>query len=174
MTLCTCKPLVLRSSLPRQRQRGMTLISVLAAMLIFAFGILSLAGLYGRLMSAQTGNETATSTQTFGNRFWALLEAYPGLVNELGSASVSYDASTIATAPAALQPLLNDIFTSPYVSLPGSSVTITRGNDALGQPCMAPAPPAATLCGVALRIDWASPGGGAARSQNYSFQVGSI
>ncbi|KAB2894486.1 MAG: pilus assembly protein, partial [Burkholderiaceae bacterium] len=38
------------------RQRGMTLISVLVSLLIFAFGLLALAGLYGRLMSAQTGN----------------------------------------------------------------------------------------------------------------------
>ncbi len=157
-----------------QRQRGMTLISVLAALLIFAFGMLSLAGLYGRLMSAQTGNETGTSTQTFGNRFWALLEAYPGLLNALGSTSVSYDASSVATAPAALRPLLNDIFSSQHVSLPGSSITITLGNDALGQACTAPVPPAVTLCGVALRIDWASPGGGAGRSQDYSFQVGGL
>ena len=53
----------------RPRQRGMTLISVLVSLLIFAFGLLSLAGLYARLLSAQTGNEMATSTQDFGNRF---------------------------------------------------------------------------------------------------------
>ena len=39
MTPRTRTPLGLRSPQPRQRQRGMTLISVLAALLIFAFGI---------------------------------------------------------------------------------------------------------------------------------------
>ena len=53
----------------RARQRGMTLISVLVSLLVFAFGLLSLAGLYARLLSAQTGNEMTTSTQVFGNRF---------------------------------------------------------------------------------------------------------
>lgn len=52
----------------------MTLISVLVALLIFAFSLLALAGLYTRLVSAQLGNELTTSTQTIGNRFWALLK----------------------------------------------------------------------------------------------------
>lgn len=155
------------------RQRGMTLISVLVSLLIFAFGLLALAGLYGRLMSAQTGNELTTSTQAFGNRFWALLQAHPDLVQALrgGGTSVSYAQATIDTAPAGLQPLLRDVFTSPYVSLPGSSVTIAMGNDALGRACNATTP-ANTVCGVTLRIDWPMPSGGTPRSQSYAFQVG--
>jgi type II secretory pathway pseudopilin PulG len=155
-------------------QRGMTLISVLAALLIFVFGLLALAGLYGRLMAAQTGNELVTSTQAFGNRFWALLQAQPALVQTLGGSNgttVTYQQSSISTAPAGLQPLLRDIFSNPPVNLPGSTVTITLGNDAVGTACTAPAAPAPTICGVALSIRWTPPGG-TARSQSFSYQVG--
>ena len=116
----------------RPRQRGMTLISVLVSLLIFAFGLLSLAGLYARLLSAQTGNEMATSTQVFGNRFWALLQAHPGLVQALKAqgSSVTYTQASMGGAPAGLQPLLRDVFSSKSLSLPDASVTITLGSDA--------------------------------------------
>ena len=86
----------------------MTLISVLVALLIFAFSLLALAGLYTRLVSAQLGNELTTSTQTIGNRFWALLQAHPGLVQALKAqgSSVTYTQASMGGAPAGLQPLL--------------------------------------------------------------------
>ena len=157
----------------RARQRGMTLISVLVSLLVFAFGLLSLAGLYARLLSAQTGNEMTTSTQVFGNRFWALLQAHPGLVQALQAqgTSVTYTQASMGGAPAGLQPLLRDVFSSKSLSLPGSSVTITLGDDARGQPCTA-ATPETTVCGVGLRIDWPAQDGGASRRQSFSFQVG--
>ena len=157
----------------RPRQRGMTLISVLVSLLIFAFGLLSLAGLYARLLSAQTGNEMTTSTQVFGNRFWALLQAHPGLVQALQAqgTSVTYTQASMGGAPAGLQPLLRDVFSSKALRLPDASVTITLGNDARGQAC-ATTTPETTVCGVGLRIDWPAQGGGTPRRQSYSFQVG--
>ena len=157
----------------RARQRGMTLISVLVSLLVFAFGLLSLAGLYARLLSAQTGNEMTTSTQVFGNRFWALLQAHPGLVQALKTqgSSMTYTQASMGGAPAGLQPLLRDVFSSKSLSLPGSSVTITLGDDARGQPCTATTPET-TVCGVGLRIDWPAQDSGPQRRQSYAFQVG--
>lgn len=154
----------------RPRQRGMTLISVLVSLLIFAFGLLSLAGLYARLLSAQTGNEMATSTQVFGNRFWALLQAQPAMLGAIGS-SATYTSANVTSAPAVLQPLLRDVFSSQYVNLPGASVTIATGNDALGTACNT-ATPSTTICGVTLSLTWTAPGGGPARRQVFAFQVG--
>lgn len=78
----------------------MTLISVLVALLIFAFSLLALAGLYTRLVSAQLGNELTTSTQTIGNRFWALLQAQPAMLGAIGS-SATYTSANVTSAPAA-------------------------------------------------------------------------
>lgn len=154
----------------RARQRGMTLISVLVSLLVFAFGLLSLAGLYARLLSAQTGNEMTTSTQVFGNRFWALLQAQPAMLGAIGS-SATYTSANVTSAPAVLQPLLRDVFSSQYVNLPGASVTIATGNDALGTACNT-ATPSTTICGVTLSLTWTAPGGGPARRQVFAFQVG--
>lgn len=151
----------------QRNQRGMTLISVLAALLIFVFGLLALAGLYSRLMAAQTGNEMVTSTQTFGNRFWALLQADPALLQSLlgTSSPITYKASTLSTAPAGLKPLLTDIFSNSPVNLPNSTVIIALGQDATGNTCIA------TLCGVTMTIQWTPPGG-TARQQVFTYQVG--
>ena len=151
----------------------MTLISVLVALLIFAFSLLALAGLYTRLVSAQLGNELTTSTQTIGNRFWALLQAHPGLVQALQAqgTSVTYTQASMGGAPAGLQPLLRDVFSSKALSLPDASVTITLGSDARGQACTATTPET-TVCGVGLRIDWPAQDSGPQRRQSYAFQVG--
>ena len=154
----------------RARQRGMTLISVLVSLLVFAFGLLSLAGLYARLLSAQTGNEMTTSTQVFGNRFWALLQAQPAMLGAIGS-SATYTSANVTSAPAVLQPLLRDVFSSQYENRPGASVTIATGNDALGTACNT-ATPSTTICGVTLSLTWTAPGGGPARRQVFAFQVG--
>ena len=151
----------------------MTLISVLVSLLIFAFGLLSLAGLYARLLSAQTGNEMATSTQVSGNRCGALLQALPGRVQALTaqSSSVPYTPASMGGAPAGLQPLLRDVFSSKALRLPDASVTITLGSDARGQACTATTPET-TVCGVGLRIDWPAQDSGPQRRQSYAFQVG--
>ena len=148
----------------------MTLITVLVALLIFAFSLLALAGLYTRLVSAQLGNELTTSTQTIGNRFWALLQAQPAMLGAIGS-SATYTSANVTSAPAVLQPLLRDVFSSQYVNLPGASVTIATGNDALGTACNT-ATPSTTICGVTLSLTWTAPGGGPARRQVFAFQVG--
>lgn len=154
-------------------QRGLSLISVLVAIVIFGLGMLSIASLYSVAVPAQTANQEAVNTAAFGNQFWALLQADPAIVGDIGAGtSATYTASNSSGAPAALQPWLYGIFTDPHSLLPGASVIITTGNDANGNACTAPTP-ATTDCGVTLTIAWnGGVAGGGHRSQTYQYQVG--
>ena len=155
------------------RQRGLSLISVLVAIVVFGLGMLSIASLYGLAVPAQTANQEAVDTAAFGNRFWALLQSDPAVVGDIGAGtSVNYSAANVATAPAELQPWLDGVFSNAQSLLPDAQVTIATGPGADGNPCSA-ATPATTTCGVTLTIAWnAGVAGGAHRSQTYDYQVG--
>ncbi|SCC91812.1 putative Tfp pilus assembly protein PilV [Thiomonas sp. X19] len=157
-------------------QAGLSLISVLVAIVIFSLGMLSIASIYTMAVPAVTANEAATDTAAFGNQFWALLQANPGLVNTLFGASpasgtkVQYQVSSQSAAPTSLQPLLTNIFSNGQTMLPNASVTITANNGADGNACSA-ATPTTTLCGITLNIQW-QPNSTTTRSQTYNYQVG--
>lgn len=162
----------------RRRDSGLTLLSVLVAMAIFAIGMLALAALYTHAVPTTTANQEALDTAAFGNQFWSLLQADPQLIGDLGTSTASsYTAGTQSSAPAALQPLLTNIFTSAQTRLPNAVVTITPGPDAQGDPCSA-ATPSTTVCGVKLTIAWSSGSTGAnaatlaQRTQTFVYQVG--
>ncbi len=154
------------------RQRGMSLISVLVAIVVFGLGMLSIASLYGLAVPAQTANQETLDTAALGNQFWAILQASPQVVSQIGAGVSQTYSSASSSAPAALQPWLTNIFNTPSMMLPGAAVTITTGPGADGNPCDV-SNPAAPLCGVTLTIAWAAgKGGGGARSQTFQYQVG--
>ncbi len=164
------------------RQAGLSLISVLVAIVIFSLGMLSIASIYTMAVPAVTANEAATDTAAFGNQFWALLQANPGLVGQLGTTTATtYTSTSAPSAPAVLQPWLAGIFgpavftSATYAGtqqtmLPSASVTITPGPGADGNACTAPTP-TTTLCGITLNIQW-QPNSTTKRSQTYNYQVG--
>lgn len=159
------------SSLSRPLQRGMSLISVLVAIVVFSLGMLSIASLYSLAVPAVTSNQYATDSAAFGNQFWALVQANPGVVGQLATGgTTTYTAGSAGTAPAALQPLLANVFTNPATLLPNAKVIITPGPDAQGNAC------SATSCGLGLQIQWSDVGSAksdnALRTQKYAFQVG--
>jgi Tfp pilus assembly protein PilV len=165
-----------------RHQAGLSLISVLVAIVIFSLGMLSIASIYTMAVPAVTANEAATDTAAFGNQFWALLQANPGLVGQLGTTTpTTYTSANATSAPAALQPWLAGIFGpavftstayagSQQTMLPNATVTITPGPGADGNACTAPTP-TTTLCGVTLSIQW-QPNSQTTRTQTYNYQVG--
>lgn len=64
-----------RTQHPSQRQaaRGVALIEVLVAMLIFAFGVLGLVGLQGSMTRAQTGGKLRAEATNLASEFVALM-----------------------------------------------------------------------------------------------------
>ena len=153
-------------------QHGMSLISVLVAIVIFGLGMLSIASLYGLAVPAQTANQETLDTAALGNQFWAILQASPQVVSQIGAGVTQTYSSASSSAPAALQPWLANVFNTPSMMLPGAQVTITTGPGADGNPCDV-SNPAAPLCGVKLTIAWAAgKGGGGTRSQTFQYQVG--
>ena len=148
-------------------QHGMTLISVLAALLIFSFGLLGVAQLYSTLTQNHTANEQVTAVQMFGDRFWATLQAQPALLAELQSSaaspSVRYSDGNLDDAPQALRPALHGLFDGRNM-LPDAVVSIALEDDVRGAAC------AATTCGVFIAVKWSGPRG--TRTQTFFFQVG--
>lgn len=146
------------------RECGMTLVEVLAAILIFTFGLLSVAKLYASLMSAHISNEQITAVQTYGNRFWAVLQASPDALGcSTAEQSLSFDtADQVRGAPEALQSLLNEIIAekSPLGAPSVSIVLSALGSQEGG-------------CEATVKVAWTSQSG-AARSQTFAFQVGGL
>ncbi|OZB73282.1 MAG: pilus assembly protein PilV [Thiomonas sp. 14-64-326] len=157
------------------RQAGMSLISVLVAIVIFGLGMLSIASLYGLAVPAQTANEEAIDTAAIGNQFWSTLQASPQFIAQIGAnTTATYSPSNyLSAAPTVLQPMLGSIFSSGQpMFLPGASVQITTKAGADGNPCDV-SNPAAPTCGVQMTIQWASgKGGGELRTQTFNYQVG--
>ena len=159
------------------RQTGFMLLESLVAVGMFVFGLLALTKVYAILVPAQTSNEYTTSVAAYGNQFWGLIQANPAALNSIGAGnSVTYTSSSVGSAPATLQPWLNNIFTGQLVGLNNASVTITLGQDAAGTTCVL-VPVSAMLCGVTLSITW-SPvatqlaNSATTRTQTFTYQVG--
>ncbi len=146
------------------RECGMTLVEVLAAILIFTFGLLSVAKLYASLMSAHISNEQITAVQTYGNRFWAVLQASPDALGCSTTAqSLSFEtAAQVSGAPPGLQSLLNEIMAekSP-LGAPSVSIVLSALGSQEGE------------CEATVNVAWTSQSGGA-RSQTFTFQVGGL
>ena len=152
-------------------QRGMSLISVLVAIVVFGLGMLTLASLYGLVVPAQTANQELADTAAFGNQFWAILQANPQIVNQIGTPPTSQTYQSVSAAPAALKPLLANLFDNPQTRLPNAALKISTGNGAEGNACTVTKTQAA--CGVTLTITW-NPTNKAAskRTQTYNYQLG--
>lgn len=159
----------------RPRQAGLSLISVLVAIVIFGLGMLSIAALYGLTVPAQTANEETLDTAACGNQLWATLQASPQVIAQIGANTTATYTPTnyTAAAPAALQPMLANMFTpGQSMYLPGATVQITTQAGADGSPCDV-SDPNAPSCGVQMTIQWqAGRGGGGMRTQVFDYQVG--
>lgn len=171
--------MMLTSNHPSPRaiaQCGMSLLSVLVAIVVFGLGMLSVASLYSLAVPAQTANQETVDTAAFGNQFWAILQSNPSVVSTIQSASggvLSFTSpSSISGAPAPLQPLLKAVFNNTQTMLPGASVTMQTGNGAEGNPCDV-STPTAPICGVTLTLKWqAGKSVGGQRTQTFNYQVG--
>ena len=106
----------------RAAMRGISLIEVLVAMTIFAFGILGLLGMHARALSgfsdAKYRTDAALLTDGLINDIW---------VNRTNIASYAYASGTV---PAAVQPWLSEVqSTLPNgagtVVVNGTTVTVT-------------------------------------------------
>ena len=156
---------------PRAHLQGFSLLNTLVAVMIFAFGMLALAGVYGRLIAVTTQNQNFGQLSAWANSFWGLVQANPATLTALNTASpATYTASTVSTAPTALQPLLQSILVTPKTSLPSGTVTVTTGADAAtGVACTQAA------CSVAVLYQWNQSNSGTAsvlRSQSFNYQFG--
>jgi len=153
-------------------QAGLSLISVLVAIVIFGLGMLSIASLYSLTVPAQTANQEAIDSAALGNQLWATLQASPQVISQIG-ANTSQTYTSVSSAPVALQPMLSSIFTPGQpMFLPGASVKITTLAGADGNPCDVSIPTAPT-CGVQMTVKWAAgASGGGQRIQTFNYQVG--
>lgn len=154
---------------PARRARGFSLLSVLVAMVLLGVGLLAMGKFYVSTTVAGTQNQNVSNLAPFGNAFWGILVANPGV---LTSAPGTYTSSNIGSAPAPLQPWLNQVTSV----LPSAQVTVTTGADAAsGNTCST-----TTGCTVQLSISWTpanagplSPSGTAAtRTQTFYYQIG--
>ena len=160
----------------RRCAAGFTLLSVLVAMVILAFGLLGLARAYVAITAASTQNQNLSALAAQSNAFWGLVQANSLMLTGAPALAGSYTSANIATAPSALQPWLTQLLsaTSP-AALPQATVLIATGPDAAsGSACSL-----ATGCSVTLTISWvqgAKPGAAAltdiTRSQIFYFQFG--
>ena len=147
----------------------MSLISVLVAIVVFGLGMLGIADIYSRAVPASTANQYVTDTTAFGNQFWALLQAQPGIISSIGlTTSKSYTAATLSSAPAALQPWLSNVLKSSATALPNATVKIDTHVGADGNTCTA------SLCGVTLTITWnpSNTDSKQLRTQTFRYQAG--
>lgn len=135
---------IVRPRRPAARMGGMTLLSVLVAVIVLGFGILSIGKVYASLTVATTQNQNVSTLGPMSDAFWGVMQANPAL---LTSVAGTYTSATIDSAPAALRPWLTQVTTT----LPQSNVVITTNADvASGSACSV-----ANGCAVRVRISWA-------------------
>lgn len=158
---------------PLRRQYGSILISVLIALVIFAFGLLSLGKAYVGMISAATQNEIVTSLAGQSNAFWGIVQANPSLLDSAGTVG-TFTSANYSAAPVALQPWLSNLLSPGSSSmLPQGSISIATGPDAVsGAVCSS-----TSGCTVSLAITWNRNGSAYAaasapvlRTQNFYFQ----
>jgi Tfp pilus assembly protein PilV len=156
----------------RRPARGFTLVGVLVAAVVAAFGILSLVKVFGTMAASGTQNQNISQAAALGNGFWGVVQANPSIVTDshfvTGGTPFSDANNNLSSAPAALQPWLRQ--TTAF--LPTASVAIATSNDAgFGTSCAA-----STGCTVTMTVSWtqaASVGiGGSTRSQTFYYQFG--
>ena len=139
-----------------RRQSGIGLIDVLVAMLVFSLGLLGLAALYVRAAPAPLQNMDAMAVQTAADSFMATLATE--------TSSLPLNASSVTSSSGMPTTPLQQWFSQTVQNLPGLTVTVVSGNDALGNPC-------STLsCGIVLTLGWTQ--FGSLRTQNFYGQIG--
>jgi Tfp pilus assembly protein PilV len=151
----------------RRHSRGLTLLSVLVAVLIAGAGLFGMVRAVVGATATTTQNQHVSTLATLGNGFWGVVQSNPALLTA-GAFAGTYRASNYADAPPALQPWLQQATSS----LPAGEATIATGPDAGSAAACA----VATGCTVTLTLRWnrlAAPSAGAAtRAQTFYFQFG--
>jgi len=161
------------------------MIEVLVSILVFSLAMLGLAGMYMKMIVAQTQNQNVAQTSPWGNTFWGVLQANAGTATFLSSLPGSYTSANISSAPAVLQAWLKQVLLPTTNSagtanangspnaLPNGTVVIATGPDAAsGAACSATAG-----CTVTVTFQWSQNGAvsgtpGITRSQTFNYQVG--
>ena len=168
----------------RRGQHGFTLITVLVAIFLFGFGLLAILRSTGSITGGATQNQNVASVATLSNGFWGVVQANPNVLVDpafVGGAAVTYTASSVSTAPAALQPWLATLTAAPVplssvppTGLPNGSATIQTFNDtstSSGTACAV-----ASGCSVVLTLSWTQVAGNglaaSTRSQVFYYQFG--
>lgn len=145
----------MRSKHTQRTQRGLGMIDVLVAMVVFALGMSGLAYAYLRVAPAPLQNASAAQTQMASMALFAQVSAQPWIlpVNVQG-------VSTASGLPTALQPW----FSQEAALLPGLTVSIASGPDASGNAC------SSKSCGLTVTLAWTQLG--MQRAQVFYGQVG--
>ncbi len=151
-----------------QDQRGVTLISVMVAAAVFAFGLLALATTHARLTTTTTQNQNLLQIAGFSNAYWGLVQANTGVISSMDG---TYTSANVTAAPAPLQRWLTEV----TAALPDASVVIATGPDAAaGGACTS-----SGGCSSSLTIQWTQNGNpnsnataGLTRTQTFNFQFG--
>lgn len=139
-------------------QQGFNLVNVLIALLVFTFGMLSIAGAYLKVSANQGENEYFTSAGVLAESLRSTLSASPSLLAQMHN----FSSATTQTSTA-----LADWVTQLKAALPQGSASATATN-AAGVTCSA-----TTLCTapstVTLTISWQKKLG---HTQTYMLQIG--
>ncbi len=146
----------MRPSCPVRRQSGIGLMDVLVAMLVFSLGLLGLAALYVRAAPAPLQNMDTMAVQTAADSFMATLATETSSL-PINMSNVT-SASSITTTP------LQQWFIQTAQNLPGLTVSVVSGNDALGNTC------SSQSCGIQLTLGWTQLG--SLRTQVFNGQIG--
>lgn len=139
----------------RKRQRGIGMIDVLVAIVVFALGMSALAALYIRESPAPYQNSNVLQAQASANALFSILMAHSAMLPVQVTA-----VNAVGNMPSALQPW----FAQTAAQFPGLTVSIASGPDAMGNAC------STTSCGITATLDWTQLG--QTRSQVFSGQIG--
>lgn len=152
----------------RARARGFTLMSVLVAAVVAAFGVLAVIRLFGTVAASNTQNQNISQVASLGNGFWGVVQANPAMLAQSSFTAGPFTASNYGNAPAALQPWL----LQATGWLPNASVAIATSNDA----GFASACSATGGCTVTMTLSWTQVSdagiGASTRSQTFYYQFG--